>query len=89
MRNHSSLNAATDSRFYVNGVFATPGYATLNARVGTMFGHCDQHRVSLSLENITDKYYFLTRFDQFTGAGVTDGQPGRPREFALTVKNRF
>lgn len=56
-QDRNSAAAATDSRFYVNGVFATPGYATLNARVGTMFGEYDQHRVSLSLENITDKYY--------------------------------
>jgi iron complex outermembrane receptor protein/hemoglobin/transferrin/lactoferrin receptor protein len=49
--------SASDSRFYVNGEFATPGYATLNTRLGTRFGECDQHRVSLSLENITDQYY--------------------------------
>jgi iron complex outermembrane receptor protein len=44
---------------------------------------------SLEATNITDKYYFVTRFDQFTTTGVTDGQPGRPREFALTVKKKF
>jgi iron complex outermembrane receptor protein len=44
---------------------------------------------SLEATNITDKYYFLTRFDQYTTTGVTDGQPGRPREFALTVKKKF
>jgi hemoglobin/transferrin/lactoferrin receptor protein len=41
----------------VNGVFATPGYGTLNLRAGTTYGEYDQHRVSLVLENITDKYY--------------------------------
>jgi hemoglobin/transferrin/lactoferrin receptor protein len=56
-QDRNSAAAATDSRFYVDGVFATPGFATLNARVGTMFGDYDQHRVSLSLENITDTYY--------------------------------
>jgi iron complex outermembrane receptor protein/hemoglobin/transferrin/lactoferrin receptor protein len=47
----------TDSRFFVNGVAATPGYATLNLRTGTALGSADQHRLSLVLENITDKYY--------------------------------
>ncbi len=44
----------TDSRFPVGG---TPGFATLNLRCGTRRGENDQHRVSLVLENITDKYY--------------------------------
>ena len=43
-----------DIRFIQGG---TPGYATLNFRAGTTLGQCDQHRVSISLENITDKYY--------------------------------
>ncbi|MDA1049081.1 MAG: TonB-dependent receptor [Planctomycetota bacterium] len=43
-----------DVRFIPAG---TPGYATLNLRAGTALGQCQQHRVSLSLENITDKYY--------------------------------
>lgn len=52
-----NASSSTDSRFYVNGVFATPGYGTLNLRTGTTFGQYDQHRLSLSLENITDQYY--------------------------------
>jgi iron complex outermembrane receptor protein len=44
---------------------------------------------SAEVTNVTDKYYYLTRFDQFTLTGITDGQPGRPREFALTVKRKF
>ncbi|MCD0459835.1 TonB-dependent receptor [Roseiconus lacunae] len=54
-----------DARFIAGG---TPGYATLNARVGRSFGESNQHHVSLSLENITDKYY------RVLGSGV-DG-PG-------------
>jgi hemoglobin/transferrin/lactoferrin receptor protein len=44
----------TDSRFPVGG---TDGYATLNFRAGTTFGECQNHRVSLILENVTDQYY--------------------------------
>ena len=44
----------SDVRFIAGG---TPGYATLNVRMGRSFGTDNQHQVSLSLENITDKYY--------------------------------
>lgn len=54
-----------DVRFPPGG---TPGYATLNVRTGRRFGSQHQHQVSLSLENITDKYY------RVLGSGV-DG-PG-------------
>lgn len=54
-----------DVRFIAGG---TPGYATLNARTGRFFGDKNQHNVSLSIENITDKYY------RVLGSGV-DG-PG-------------
>jgi len=43
-----------DARFPLGG---TPGYATLNVRGGRTFGANDQHRLSVSLENLTDKYY--------------------------------
>ncbi|WP_158222783.1 TonB-dependent receptor [Rhodopirellula sp. MGV] len=54
-----------DVRFIAGG---TPGYATLNLRTGRSFGQSNQHQVSLSLENITDKYF------RVLGSGV-DG-PG-------------
>lgn len=52
-----SATNLTDSRFWVNGQPATPGYATLNLRCGTTLGECDSHRLSLMLENITNQYY--------------------------------
>ncbi len=44
----------TDARIPVGG---TPGYQTLNLRTGTTLGRCDNHRVSLTLENIFDQAY--------------------------------
>jgi outer membrane receptor protein involved in Fe transport len=43
-----------DARFPVGG---NAGFATLNLRAGRSFGRFDNHRFSLSLLNITDKYY--------------------------------
>ena len=60
-------------------------YGVGNARLIWRNGEGDWE-TSVEATNITNKYYFQTRFDQFTQAGVTDGQPGRPREFAVTVK---
>ena len=57
----------TDERIPVGG---TPGYATLNMRMGRTFGCYDQHRLSLSLENITDKNYLVHGSGVF-GTGAT------------------
>ena len=48
----------------------TPGYGTLNMRWGTYLGCCDQHRVSVSLENITDQAYLVHGSGVF-GTGFT------------------
>lgn len=50
---YASVNL-TDSRFPQGG---NPGYATLNLRAGHAFGDDLRHRVSVVLENITDKYF--------------------------------
>jgi outer membrane receptor protein involved in Fe transport len=48
----------------------TPGYGTLNMRAGRAFGACGRHRLSLSLENITDQPY-LVHGSGVYGTGVT------------------
>lgn len=63
-------------------------YTLANARVTWRNDKRDLES-SLEVTNVTNKYYFLTRFDQYTTTGVTDGQPGHPREFALSVKKKF
>ncbi len=63
-------------------------YTLANARVIWRSGD-DDWQASLEVTNLTDEYYFLTRFDQYTLTGVSDGQPGRPREFAITVRRNF
>lgn len=43
-----------DARFPAGG---QPGYATLNLRLGSMLDRAGRHRVSVNLENLTDRYY--------------------------------
>jgi iron complex outermembrane recepter protein len=77
---------------YTNGTNAATNriesYTLGNARLTWRDGK-DEWEGSLEVTNFTDKYYFLTRFDQFTLTGITDGQPGRPREWGVSVKRRF
>ncbi|MEO8306625.1 MAG: TonB-dependent receptor [Pseudomonadota bacterium] len=63
-------------------------YTLMNARV-TWRTNDHAWETSLEATNLTNEYYFITRFDQFSNTGVSDGQPGRPREYALTVRRNF
>jgi iron complex outermembrane recepter protein len=63
-------------------------YMLVNARLIWKDG-AGKWEAALEGTNLADEYYLLTRTDQFTGPGHTDGQPGRPREWAITVKRNF
>ena len=50
----------------------------------------DDLSVSLEVTNLTDEYYYVSLFDlRAAGAGLDKAQPGRPREWAVTVKKTF
>jgi iron complex outermembrane receptor protein len=80
--NASNTNAFSLVSNYIDS------YTLANARVTWKDGQ-DKWEASLELTNFTDEYYLLSRADQYTGAGHTDGVPGRPREWGLTVKRKF
>jgi iron complex outermembrane receptor protein len=86
------VDASYQGDLYTNGANAATNridsYTLANARVTWRNGE-GLWESSFEVTNLTDKYYFTTRFDQFTLTGLTDGQPGRPREWALTVKRKF
>jgi iron complex outermembrane receptor protein len=64
-------------------------YHVANARL-TWENEDGDLEISAEVTNLFDKYYFTTVLDYtLSGAGLTMGQPGRPREFALTVKKSF
>lgn len=65
-----------------------PGYTIANARLTWRNADRDVD-ISLEVTNLFDKYYFLSKFDLSTLAGSVLGNPGRPREWALTVKKKF
>jgi iron complex outermembrane receptor protein len=46
--------------------------------------------ISAEVTNLFDQYYLLTGFEfTLAGGGFVSGQPGRPREWALTMKKKF
>jgi iron complex outermembrane receptor protein len=64
-------------------------YLLMNARVTWRTAEKDWE-TSFEITNLANKYYLLTSFDLTgAGAGNTNGQPGRPREVAFTVKKQF
>ena len=66
-----------------------PGFTIANARL-TWQNVKKDLSIAFEVTNLFDKYYFLSKFD-LTGAGTgaITGQPGRPREWGVTIKKKF
>jgi iron complex outermembrane recepter protein len=86
------VDASYQGDLYTNGNnLATnriESYTLGNARI-TWRAPEDKWEAAVEVTNLSDEYYFLSRTDQFTAAGHSDGQPGRPREWAFTIKRKF
>lgn len=67
---------------------AIESYVVANARL-TWRNQGEDWEAAFEVTNLFNKYYFQTMFDQVSNNGVASGQPGRPREWALTIKKRF
>jgi iron complex outermembrane receptor protein len=66
-----------------------PSYTIVNARL-TWRNRADDLAISLEGTNLFDEYYYVTMFDlRAAGAGLDKAQPGRPREWAVTVRKTF
>jgi len=59
-------------------------YTLVNARL-TYRSADEDWSVALEATNLFDKFYYLNKFATF----YVNGQPGRPREVAVTVRRRF
>jgi iron complex outermembrane receptor protein len=63
-------------------------YMLTNARL-TWRSPSDNWEVAAEVTNLTDEYYYTTLFDLWGPVGYVHGQPGRPIEWAISVKRRF
>ena len=60
-----------------------------NARLSYTTGD-EAWRVSLEVQNLFDKYYFLSKSDATANSlGIVSGVPGLPRTWSLAVERRF
>jgi iron complex outermembrane receptor protein len=86
----ATYQSKTYTGFKYNGVPQNIGaYTLVNARL-TWQNKDKDLSVSLEGTNLTNKYYYVTLFDlRAAGAGLDKAQPGRPREWAVTVKKTF
>jgi iron complex outermembrane receptor protein len=73
-----------------NNAFNTiEAYTLANARL-TWRNVDEDLEVSAEVTNLFDEYYFMTRGAATTlGTTFVTGQPGRPREWAVSVKKKF
>lgn len=66
-----------------------PSFTTVNARL-TWQNEDEDLSISLEVTNLTDEYYYLSRFNLLgAGAGFDKALPAAPREWAVTVKKKF
>ena len=84
----ASYTASTSGGAAVTAI-PLPSFTVANARL-TWENQNQDWNVSLEVTNLFEEYYYLTTFDiRGAGAGFAKAQPGRPREWAVTVKKTF
>jgi iron complex outermembrane recepter protein len=67
----------------------TPSYTLANFRLTWRNADKDLD-VAFEVTNLFDRYYFVSKFDLTgAGAGAISGLPGRPREWAISLKKKF
>jgi iron complex outermembrane receptor protein len=71
--------------FACSEISKVDSHTLVNARL-TYRSPDEDWSVALEATNLTDKFYYLNKF---SNAFYTTGQPGRPREFAVTVRRNF
>jgi iron complex outermembrane receptor protein len=65
-----------------------PGRALWNARLGWADPEA-KWQVALEVQNLFDKYYFMSVSDITTSLGLVTGVPGLPRTYQLSVERKF
>ena len=71
--------------FACDEISKVSSHTLLNARL-TYRSLDEDWSVAFEATNLTDKFYYLNKF---SNVFYTTGQPGRPREYAVTVRRNF
>jgi len=83
-----SYQAAFNSQAGTSPMNRVPAYYTVNGRLAWQSAD-ENWQVALEGTNLTDEIYYLTFFDNRTSTQNVFGQPGRPREWAVSLKRSF
>jgi iron complex outermembrane receptor protein len=62
-----------------------PGYGLVNARLGWNSAS-GKLSASLSAQNLTNKFYYVSMLNVVSSFGYVEGQPGMPRTILFTIK---
>ena len=86
------VDGAYQGDLYTNGENTefgkVDGRFLANARIA--YSRDDTWKFGLEVQNLFDKYYFMSKSDVSTGSlGVVTGVPGLPRTWALSVERKF
>ena len=65
------------------------GYFVGNARLTWKQEAESPFSVSLEVQNVFNKYYFTSLYEQFASPGTISGAPSLPRTWAVTLKKEF
>lgn len=86
------IDVAYQSSFYVTTTAAPygfiPSYTVVNARLLWRAADGDLD-VSAEVTNVLDRYYYVNALDTSGRGGYATANPGRPREWALSITKRF
>ncbi|RYZ62697.1 MAG: TonB-dependent receptor [Proteobacteria bacterium] len=65
-----------------------PGRFLANARLGWSDPE-DKWTAALEVQNLFDKYYFMSVSDVTTSLGLVTGAPGLPRTWLASIERKF
>jgi iron complex outermembrane recepter protein len=86
------LDGSYQGKLYTNAENTSwskiPGRFLSNARI-SWADQDDDWKVSLEVQNLFDKYYFMSVSDITTSLGAVTGVPGLPRTFSLAFERKF
>ena len=65
------------------------GYFLGNARLTWKQDSEAPFSIGLEVQNVFNRYYFTSLYEQFASPGTISGAPGLPRTWAVTIKKEF
>ena len=73
----------------INNAFnEVEGYNLVNARL-TFDSAARNWSLSAAVTNLFDKFYYTGKAENIGSFGVVTGNPGRPREWSVTLRRNF